>query len=304
MCEYSAMLEIKTQRASVEVFNPATGERVATYPLASPEEALASAKKAREAYESSWSRLSIGERSDHLKKIAKALRAKKREYAELMTTEMGKPISQSEAEVEKCAWTAEVFAENGEKWLAFEFAETDAKISYVAFQPLGVILSVMPWNFPFWQAMRFAIPALLVGNTSVLRHSNVCPGSALAIQESFENAGFPDGVFLAKITDHETVARLIESDSISGVSLTGSVEAGRIIAEIAARNLKKCVLELGGSDPFELGSKLHLCEALHCRRIRGKGVSRKARKGIRKEEGWRPDESEHRCGSPFELKAG
>ncbi len=250
MCEYSAMLEIKTQRASVEVFNPAIGERVATYPLASPEEALASAKKAREAYESSWSRLSIGERSDHLKKLAKALRAKKREYAELMTTEMGKPISQSEAEVEKCAWTAEVFAENGEKWLAFEFAETDAKISYVAFQPLGVILSVMPWNFPFWQAMRFAIPALLVGNTSVLRHSNVCPGSALAIQESFENAGFPDGVFLAKITDHETVARLIESDSISGVSLTGSVEAGRIIAEIAARNLKKCVLELGGSDPF------------------------------------------------------
>ncbi len=163
---------------------------------------------------------------------------------------MGKPISQSEAEIEKCASTAEVYSQNSEKWLQDEIAETDAKRSYVTHEPLGTILSIMPWNFPFWQAFRFAIPALAAGNTSLLRHSNLCPGSALAIEESFKNAGLPEGVFSTIITEHETVTRLIESQWVNGVSLTGSVEAGSRVGEVAARNLKKFVLELGGSDPF------------------------------------------------------
>jgi acyl-CoA reductase-like NAD-dependent aldehyde dehydrogenase len=234
----------------IETINPATGEKVAKFKLDSLEDALRAARNARAAFDASWSVLSIAQRSEYMKRLASSLRSKKRHYAEIMTTEMGKPVSQAESEIEKCAWTAEVYAERGEKWLANEIAGTDAKLSYVTFQPLGAILSVMPWNFPFWQAFRFAIPALMAGNTSILRHSNVCPGSALAIEECFTNAEFPHGVFHTKITDHETVTKLIESEWISGVSLTGSVEAGMTIGEAAGRNLKKCVLELGGSDPF------------------------------------------------------
>ncbi|MHB8567087.1 MAG: NAD-dependent succinate-semialdehyde dehydrogenase [Nitrososphaerales archaeon] len=237
------------QQSAIETVNPATGERLATYELYSFEKALSSANIARDAF-GKWRKHSINERSDYLRKLARALRSKKAEYAKIMTLEMGKPISQSESEVEKCAWSAEVFADNGDKWLADEFAVTDAKQSYVTFDPLGVILLVMPWNFPFWQALRVAIPTLLAGNVSVLRHSNVCPGSALAIEDAFRNAGFPEGVFSTVITDHNTVGRLIESDLVSGVSLTGSTEAGQRIGERAARNFKKFVLELGGSDPY------------------------------------------------------
>ena len=235
---------------SFDTTNPATGERIASYEFQNTEKAVAVARKARETFRSKWSKTSIGERRDHLSSLAKVLRSNKDEYSKIMTSEMGKPISQSEAEVEKCAWTAEVYADNTERWLEKEFGKTDSLESYVQYDPLGVILSVMPWNFPFWQAMRFAIPALAVGNVSILRHSNVCPGSALAIQEAFEEAGFPDGTFTTIITNHDVVADLIASDYISGVSLTGSVEAGVRIGEIASKNLKKFVLELGGSDPF------------------------------------------------------
>jgi acyl-CoA reductase-like NAD-dependent aldehyde dehydrogenase len=233
----------------IETVNPANGEKLASYKLQSTEEALGVAKRAKEAY-SKWSNLSIAEREQYLRSLAKALRSKKSVYANLMTSEMGKPITQSEAEVEKCAWAAEVYSENAEAWLQDEFAKTDSKLSYVTYQPLGVVLSIMPWNFPFWQAFRFAIPALAAGNTSLLRHASICTGSALAIQEAFEIAGFPEGVFTAIITDHATVAQLIESEPIAGVSLTGSVEAGQTVAQVAGNSLKKCVLELGGSDPY------------------------------------------------------
>ncbi len=234
----------------VVTVNPATGEKIARYRMHSEAEATRRARKARSAFEAMWMKSSIKERSDHLRGLAKALRKKKREYSILITSEMGKPISQSSAEVEKCAWTAEVYAENGEAWIADELAETDAKLSYVTFQPLGVVLSIMPWNFPFWQALRFAIPAILAGNTSILRHSNVCPGSSLAIEESFRDAGFPDGIFSSVITTHEVASDLIKSDFIKGVSLTGSVQVGQQVGELAARSQKKFVLELGGSDPF------------------------------------------------------
>ena len=236
--------------ASFETINPATGESIASYNLQSVEKVTNVAKKAKETFSSNWSKKGIEEREGYLRSLAKVLRSKKRAYAEIMTSEMGKPITQAEAEVEKCAWTAEVYAENTKRWLEKEFATTDSKESYVEYDPLGVILSIMPWNFPFWQAMRFAIPALGAGNVSILRHSNICPGSALAIQEAFEEAGFPEGAFTTVITNHDVVADLIASDYISGVSLTGSVEAGRRIGELSSRYLKKFVLELGGSDPF------------------------------------------------------
>ncbi|MBI3023913.1 MAG: aldehyde dehydrogenase family protein, partial [Thaumarchaeota archaeon] len=234
----------------METVNPATGEKIGRYKMHSRAEAIRRASKAASAFESKWKRLSVEERSEYLRSLAKALRNKKEEYSTIITREMGKPISQSMVEVEKCAWTAEVYAESGGAWFADELGKTDATLSFVTFQPLGVVLSIMPWNFPFWQAFRFAIPAILAGNTSILRHSNVCPASSLAIEESFQDAGFPKGVFGSVITDHEAVSGLIESEFIQGVSLTGSVKAGQEVGELAAKNLKKFVLELGGSDPF------------------------------------------------------
>lgn len=236
--------------STIESVNPATGEKIATYELQSIEKVSSVARKARQTFRTKWRLSSVNEREEYLRLLAKSLRSKKTEYAEIMTSEMGKPISQAEAEVDKCAWAAEVYADSTEKWLEREFATTDSKESYVEYDPLGVILSIMPWNFPFWQAFRFAIPALAAGNVSILRHSNVCPGSALAIQEAFEDAGFPEGVFTTVITNHEVVGELIASDYVNGVSLTGSVEAGIRIGELSSKYLKKFVLELGGSDPF------------------------------------------------------
>ena len=229
--------------------NPATDQAIAKYKLMSTEQAKAKLKRARSAF-ARWSKTPLAERGELLRSLARVIRSKKDVYAKLITTEMGKPISQSEAEVEKCAWTAEVYSENASKWLEDELGSTDAQLSYVTFQPLGVVLSVMPWNFPFWQVFRFAIPALVAGNTTVLRHSNMCPGSSVAIREAFGEAGFPEGVFDSVITDHDAVAKMVESELVEGVSFTGSVEAGRRVGELAAKNLKKAVLELGGSDPF------------------------------------------------------
>lgn len=243
------MAFIFMQPRIIQTINPATGEKLATYELFSEEEALNTARLARQAFEK-WRKTPISEREDLLKKLASVLRAKKTSYAEIMTMEMGKPISQAEAEIEKCAWAAEYYSENAHKWLEEELVTTDSKLSYVSFEPLGAILSIMPWNFPFWQALRFAIPAVVVGNTSILRHASVCPGSALAIEDAFKQAGFPEKVFSTVITDHSVVAKLIESDLVSGVSLTGSTQAGERVGELAAKNFKKFVLELGGSDPF------------------------------------------------------
>ena len=164
----------------VETTNPATGEHLESYPIFSDDEVAQVARRARAAFEK-WRKLSVDERSDYLRKLASALRAKKNDYARLMTLEMGKPISQSESEIEKCAWTAEYYAEKTKSWLAEEFVETDAKSSFVEFDPLGVILSVMPWNYPFWQVLRFAIPTVVAGNTSILRHSTawLAPGARI-----------------------------------------------------------------------------------------------------------------------------
>jgi acyl-CoA reductase-like NAD-dependent aldehyde dehydrogenase len=197
-----------------------------------------------------WKELEISGRAELIRKLAATLRSKKEEYSRLITLEMGKPYKESFAEIEKCAWTCEIYADNSGKWLSDEPASTEAKKSFVAFEPIGTVLAVMPWNFPFWQALRCAIPALMVGNTCILRHSNSVPMCALAIEDAFASAGFPEGVFKTVITDHGAVKKMIKSRYVSAVSVTGSMEAGSEIAKSAGKSVKKCVLELGGSDPF------------------------------------------------------
>jgi len=233
----------------VETVNPATGEKLASYRAMSAEEAAKIAKEVRTAREG-WKKLQLPERCAHLPGLAKALRDRKDEFARLITAEMGKPITQSEAEIEKCAWGAEVYAANAEKWLDEERIVTEAKLTYVTFEPLGTVLSIMPWNFPFWQALRFAIPAVTAGNTLLLKHASICTGSSLAIESLFRDAGFPENCFRSLIVGHEVIAGLIAGPLVQGVSLTGSVEAGERIGALAGANLKKFVLELGGSDPF------------------------------------------------------
>src|SRR3989344_6815680 len=232
-----------------KTINPATEEVIAEHDMMPKDEILSVAGQCDDAF-MQWKSTDVSARASYFRRLAQVLRHNRDKYARLMTTEMGKPIKQSLTEVEKCAWTAEVYADNAAKWLEEETVQADGKKHIVAFEPLGIILSIMPWNFPFWQAFRFGIPTLIAGNVSILKHSNVVPQCALAIEESFREAGFPENVFRTVITDHESVAEIVKSDLTQGVSLTGSTGAGSKIAELAGRNLKKVVLELGGSDPF------------------------------------------------------
>jgi succinate-semialdehyde dehydrogenase/glutarate-semialdehyde dehydrogenase len=236
------MVEIHTR-------NPATGEIIGTFQNMERDEVFRIAQACRRTWEA-WRTKSVEERARYLERYATILRDRKKEYASLITVEMGKPITEALAEVEKCAWASEVFAEKSTEWLADESVEADGKAHTVAYQPLGLILSIMPWNFPFWQALRFAVPTLLAGNVSMLKHAKNVPGCAFAIETSFREAGLPDNTFRTILADHETVGELIASDLVQGVSLTGSTIAGMRIAETAGRALKKVVLELGGSDPF------------------------------------------------------
>lgn len=229
--------------------NPATGDILKEYETVGTKAALDVAQQAHTAF-SQWKLLPYAQRGAHLKALAEVLRKNKDRYGELITTEMGKPITQATGEVEKCAWLADYFAEHAESFLKEEIVQTEAKKSVVRFDPLGTVLCIMPWNFPFWQALRFALPALMAGNTAVLRHSNVVPECALAIESAFTEAGLPDNVFRTIISDHDAVPALIKSRFIQGVSLTGSVQAGARVGQLASKYLKKAVLELGGSDPF------------------------------------------------------
>ena len=229
--------------------DPATGRVLATFPEAD-EAAIDTTLGRAWSSRHGWRDAGAGTRAALMRSVAGVLRADKARYAALLTSEMGKPIVEAEAEVEKCAWTASWFAENAERLLADEPVESTATESYVRFQPLGVILAVMPWNFPFWQAFRAGLPALAAGNVMVLKHSSNVPQSALAIEEVFREAGMPDGVFQTLLIGSGAVERVIGDQRVAGVTLTGSEAAGRLVAETAGRNLKKSVLELGGSDPF------------------------------------------------------
>src|SRR5436309_11096098 len=206
-------------------------------------------------------------RASLMRSVAGVLRADRSRYAALFTSEMGKPIAEAEAEVEKCAWTANWFAENGARLLADEPVDSTATESYVRFQPLGVILAVMPWNFPFWQAFRAGLPALTAGNVMLLKHSSNVPQSALAIEEVFREAGVPEGVFQTLLIGSARVEGLIAAHRVAGVTLTGSDKAGSLVAESAGRALKKTVLELGGSDPFIVlaDADLEVAASVACR---------------------------------------
>ena len=234
---------------SIESVNPATGETLRTYDEMTPPQTAAAVADAHEAWKA-WRKTSFAERAKPMKKVAAILRERKAEFAKLMAIEMGKPLKQGIAETEKCAWVCEHYADKAEAYLAPEITETDASKSYVAFDPLGVVLAVMPWNFPFWQVFRFAAPALMAGNAGVLKHASNVPGCALAIEEIFVQAGLPKNVFRTLLIGSKQVKAVIEHPLVRAVTLTGSTPAGKAVAAQAGAVIKKTVLELGGSDPY------------------------------------------------------
>ncbi|MGA2498482.1 MAG: NAD-dependent succinate-semialdehyde dehydrogenase [Tepidisphaeraceae bacterium] len=229
--------------------NPATEKVIASYPLHDADDITRRVELAAKGF-ANWSRTTVEHRSAVLSALAGSLRRRKIELARLMACEMGKPVVAGEGEIEKCAVTCEYFANNACRFLEPQFIPTDATRSHVRFDPLGPILAIMPWNFPFWQAFRAAVPAIAAGNTVILKHApNVC-GCAIAIEEIFAEAGGPDGLLVQVRCENPIAERLVEHPLIRGVTLTGSERAGRAVAAAAGRSLKKCVLELGGSDPF------------------------------------------------------
>ena len=197
-----------------------------------------------------WRRTTFDERAGLLREAARLLRERRERYARLMADEMGKPLTQGRAEADKCAWVCEYYAEHGAGFLADEVVETDFSRSLVTYQPIGVVLAVMPWNFPFWQVIRFAAPTLMAGNVAALKHAANVPGCALAIEELFRDAGFPAGVFTTLLIDTAQVRTAIRHPAVQAVTLTGSAAAGRAVARLAGERIKKTVLELGGSDAY------------------------------------------------------
>ncbi|MBC5841870.1 NAD-dependent succinate-semialdehyde dehydrogenase [Flavobacterium sp. F-380] len=229
--------------------NPATGEEITKYERLTSTEVRDKITISKEAY-SLWKQKSYEERAVLMHKLADVLDQNKEEYAQLATREMGKVIGQSRKEIEKCAWICRYYADTTSSLLADEIVPTEASKSYVTFQPIGVVLAVMPWNFPFYQVIRFAVPALMAGNTGILKHATNVQGCALAIEKAFLKAGFPEGVFSNLNIDSKKVKEVIENKNIVAVTLTGSDPAGRSVASIAGQNLKKTVMELGGSDAY------------------------------------------------------
>ncbi|MFC1791531.1 NAD-dependent succinate-semialdehyde dehydrogenase [Gemmatimonadota bacterium] len=229
--------------------NPATGEIIDEYQETPPGEVDRAIQKAHLEH-LAWKETPFPHRAGLMKKAAAILRDRSREFGELMTREMGKPISGGVAEAEKCAWVCEYYADHSEDFLADQDVATDASRSFVTFQPLGVVLAVMPWNFPFWQVFRFAAPNLMAGNAGLLKHASNVPGCALAIEEVFREAGFPEGIFRSLLLPGSRVDEVIEDPLVRAVTLTGSTPAGKAVAAKAGEMLKKTVLELGGSDPY------------------------------------------------------
>ena len=229
--------------------NPANEEQIASYERITPETAKEKVAKANETHQS-WKKTTFEERSKLMNRLSDIFEENKEKYAQLATQEMGKILKQSRSEIEKCAKICRYYADNIEELLTDKIIKTEAKKSYITYQPLGVILAVMPWNFPFYQVIRFAAPAVMTGNTGVLKHASNVQGCAFALEEAFTKAGFPEGVFTNLNINSDAIKAIIEDKNIIGVTLTGSEPAGRSVAKIAGENLKKTVLELGGSDAY------------------------------------------------------
>ena len=233
----------------IKTVNPATGEVVRRYEEHGDDAVAQRLARAWSRWQDDWQHRPLDERLEVLANAAKVLERRRDELAVLITTEMGKPIAASRSEVEKCAWLCRHYVERSAAYLEPEVIETDADRSYVRYDPLGPIFAIMPWNFPLWQAFRFAVPNLAVGNVGLLKHAGITTGCALAMEEVFTEAGLPDGGFTTLVIGHDGVEKVIADSRVRGVTLTGSDRAGRSVAAAAGRNLKKSVLELGGSDP-------------------------------------------------------
>lgn len=229
--------------------NPANNKLIKSYNEMTSEESSNIISLTNESF-IKWKETSFKQRSELMKNAAKVLRENSEEYSVLMTLEMGKPIIQSRSEVEKCAWVCEYYADNAEKFLKDEIIKTDATKSFVSFQPLGIVLAIMPWNFPFWQVFRFAAPNLMAGNAGLLKHASNVSGCALAIEDVFRKAGFPENLFRALLVTSKNVKEVIANEKVQAVTLTGSVPAGKSVASLSGSLIKKTVLELGGSDPY------------------------------------------------------
>ncbi|PFG41107.1 succinate-semialdehyde dehydrogenase/glutarate-semialdehyde dehydrogenase [Georgenia soli] len=237
----------------ITTVNPATGETLATYKAFTPQQVEAAVAEVHAA-QPAWAALDIAERASRVKALGAAIRSRREELARLAVNEMGKPIGEALAEVDKCAWVCDYYAEHGPGFLADREVTTDAERSWVSYEPLGVVLAIMPWNFPYWQVLRFAAPTLLAGNTALLKHSPNVTGCALAIEQLVRDAGLPDGVLRTLVIAEDdvpaTTASLLADDRVAAVTLTGSERAGSAVAAEAGRHIKKSLLELGGSDPF------------------------------------------------------
>lgn len=243
-----------------ETVNPATGEKVERFDGLSDADMKKAIEKGDNAFQS-WKKTSFSERAELLKKVGELLRDRKEELGKLMTLEMGKPIKEGISEAEKCAWVCDFYAENAEDFLSEEPVESDASESFLAYNPLGVVLAVMPWNFPFWQVFRFAAPATMAGNTGVLKHASNVPQCAEAIEQLFLDAGYPEGVFQNLLISSDQIPSLLEHPAIKAATLTGSEYAGSAVAKKAGEMIKKTVLELGGSDPYVVLADADLEEA-------------------------------------------
>lgn len=246
---------------AIQTINPVNGELVKDFNEMTTEDVTKIIDDTHEAW-LSWREKGYDARSKYMLRAAEVLRDDAQKWAEIMTLEMGKPISQSKSEVEKCAWVCEYYAINTSKILAKEIIETDGSKSYVRFDPIGVVLAVMPWNFPYWQVFRFAAPALMAGNVGLLKHASNVPQSALAIEEMFKQAGFPENTFRTLLIGSGKVNDVLDHPKVRAATLTGSEPAGRSIAAEAGKRLKKTVLELGGSDPFVVFEDADLDEAV------------------------------------------
>ncbi|HZB91019.1 MAG TPA: NAD-dependent succinate-semialdehyde dehydrogenase [Stellaceae bacterium] len=238
-----------SKKPQLQTVDPATGQPGTAYDTHTRDEALAIAGEVRAAFER-WRRTSFAERAQAMRRGAEVLRRRRDEFAQLMTREMGKTLAEGRAEIEKCAFNCEHFAAHAERYLGREPVDMGGPKAFVTYNPLGVVLAVMPWNFPFWQVFRFAAPGLMAGNAAILKHASNVPGCALAIESVFRDAGFPENVFRSVLLPSREVRALIEAPAIAAVTLTGSVPAGRQVAGAAGAMLKKTVLELGGADAY------------------------------------------------------
>jgi len=232
----------------IQSINPATGQIIQSFDVLTDDELAAKLKKSDDVF-GSWKQRTLEERSEYMRKAAAVIRDNSETYAQLLTQEMGKVITEARSEVEKCAYNFEHYADTSHEYLAPRTVQTDASESYVSYEPLGAVLIIMPWNFAFWQVLRMAAPIIMAGNTILLKHASNVPGSALAIEDIFRKAGVPEGVFQTLLIGSSKIEKIIENPIVKAVSLTGSEPAGRAVGAQAGKNVKPVVLELGGSDP-------------------------------------------------------